>query len=156
MWPPRRPPARALYRVDDSASTAGRRSSLHAGSTPRVPLPSVDACATATAEAGNRGGVHIARADLPTGFAARGSIWQQVLAGLTLSRGEREAWHGSSRSSADAAQWLLCRVAAKDAVRRWLAERELPVPPADIVISDGLSGAMQRVKGRRWSAVRST
>jgi hypothetical protein len=84
----------------------------------------------------------LGRSDLPSGFAARGGIWQQVLAGLTLSRGEREAWHTSVASSANAAQWLLCRLAAKDAVRRRLAERGLAIPPADIAIEGGLSGEL--------------
>jgi malonyl CoA-acyl carrier protein transacylase len=96
-------------------------------------------------------GARVVRSDIPTGFGARGGIWQQVLAGLTLSRRERETWNRSIASSADAAQWLLGRLAAKDAVRRLLAERGPAIPPADIVISGGTSGRV-RATGE-WESV---
>jgi len=93
--------------------------------------------------------VRVARADLPSGFAAQGGIWQQVLAGLILSAGERETWHTSANRT-DAQQWLLCRLVAKDAARRWLAERGIAIPPADIVITGGSSGPLMAIG--EWAA----
>ncbi len=85
----------------------------------------------------------MARSDLPSGFAARGGIWQQVLAGLILSARERRAWHSSVNSSPDAEPWLLRRLAAKDAARRWLGERGLAIAPSDIVIADAPGGGLR-------------
>ena len=93
--------------------------------------------------------VRVARADLPSGFAAPGAIWQQVLAGLILSAGERQTWQ-SATTRTDAEQWLLGRLVAKDAARRWLAQRGLAVPPADILITGDSVG--QVVAIGEWAA----
>jgi acyl transferase domain-containing protein/phosphopantetheinyl transferase len=62
-------------------------------------------------------------------------IWRQMLASLVLSRREREAWAALSGVSKRRHEWLLGRVAAKDAVRHLLKERcGLVLPPADVEI----------------------
>jgi acyl transferase domain-containing protein len=94
--------------------------------------------------------VRLGVADLPAGFAARGGIWQQVLAALVLSARERELWAASISSSAEAGSWLLCRLAAKDAARRWLAGHGQAVPPADIVVTDGAGGKLRA--GGAWTS----
>jgi malonyl CoA-acyl carrier protein transacylase len=88
-------------------------------------------------------GARIARPDLPPGFAARGGIWQQVLAGLTLARGERREFSGSALSAESGEQWLLTRLAAKDAARRWLARHGLTIAPADVMIAGNGGGRLQ-------------
>jgi hypothetical protein len=98
-------------------------------------------------------GSRIAASDLPSGFAARGGIWQQVVARLILSRDERRTWSAHEVSTEDGGQWLLARLAAKDAARRWLARHGLTVPPADIQIEGTVdrslraSGGWQRTTG---------
>jgi hypothetical protein len=88
-------------------------------------------------------GARIARPDLPPGFAARGGIWQQVLAGLTLARDERREWSASMLSAEHGEKWLLTRLAAKDAARRWLAQRGLMIAPADVLIAGNGGGRLQ-------------
>ena len=99
-------------------------------------------------------GSRIAASDLPSGFAALGGIWQQVVAGLILSRDERRTWSAHEMSTEDSGQWLLARLAAKDAARRWLARHGLTVPPADIQI-DGTVDRYLRASGgwRRTTGV---
>lgn len=59
-----------------------------------------------------------------------GGIWAKVLAGLVLSRAEREAFEAMSNASDKRRwEWLRGRAAAKDAVRALLG---LAIPPADI------------------------
>jgi len=98
-------------------------------------------CNAVTGGASGETGVRVSKTDLPSGFAARGGIWQQVLAGLILSRRERESWCSVSES-AGAGQWLIGRLAAKDAAQRWLADRGMSVPPADIVVMNQSNGAL--------------
>jgi malonyl CoA-acyl carrier protein transacylase/phosphopantetheinyl transferase len=64
-----------------------------------------------------------------------GDIWSRGLAFMSLGAREREFWLGFKASRMRKLEWLLARVAAKDAVREW-ARRvyELPVFPADIEI----------------------
>ena len=68
-------------------------------------------------------------------FTAHGGIWRRVLAYLVLSRRERSLWHGLKTPDKRRTEWLLGRVVAKDAVRRYLAQRYgRMVYPADIEI----------------------
>jgi hypothetical protein len=71
-------------------------------------------------------------------FTDHGGIWRRVLAYLVLSRRERELWHNLHMSEQHGLEWLLGRVAAKDAVRRYLKQRhDMVLYPADIeIVSD--------------------
>ena len=64
-----------------------------------------------------------------------GGIWKRVLAHLTLSRRERRRWYELPKQGERQTEWLLGRVAAKDAVRQWARERHgIEIAPADIEI----------------------
>jgi phosphopantetheine--protein transferase-like protein len=64
-----------------------------------------------------------------------GGIWRRVLAQLVLSRTERAAWSALERPEAGRNQWLLGRIAAKDAVRAFAARRHgLRLCAADVEI----------------------
>jgi phosphopantetheinyl transferase len=82
------------------------------------------------------------RLEFPPGFLeADAGIWQEVLAHLTLSRREREAWRGLRHRGKRRSEWLLGRIAAKDAIRRLLKERAgLELYPADVEITVGELG----------------
>ncbi len=68
-------------------------------------------------------------------FTSSGGIWQQMLAGLILSRRERVLWHSLTKPERQRVEWLLGRLAAKDAVRSSVKERHgLVLAPADIEI----------------------
>jgi acyl transferase domain-containing protein/phosphopantetheinyl transferase len=78
-------------------------------------------------------------------------IWCRVLAHLILSRQEREMWHSLNLPEPRRIEWLLGRMAAKDAVRVWLKERHgLTVYPADIEIGKGPKG--QPIPQGPWTA----
>lgn len=62
-------------------------------------------------------------------------IWQRVIAHLILTRGERAFWQALPGPPKRRSEWLLGRLAAKDAVRLILKERcGLELFPADIEI----------------------
>jgi acyl transferase domain-containing protein/phosphopantetheinyl transferase len=62
-------------------------------------------------------------------------IWSRVLAHLSLSRAEREVWYGLPEQGPRRNEWLLGRIAAKDAVRQWASEKlGVTLAPADIEI----------------------
>lgn len=72
----------------------------------------------------------------PEFFEAHTGIWQQVLAHLVLSRCEREVWRGLNGPPKRRTEWLLGRVAAKDAVRLYLKRRYgMAICPADVEIT---------------------
>ncbi|HEU4402348.1 MAG TPA: acyltransferase domain-containing protein, partial [Candidatus Polarisedimenticolia bacterium] len=74
-------------------------------------------------------------------LSADGGIWREGLAHLALAREEREAWRALSGSEARRGEWLVGRLAAKDAVRLFLRARHgLAVYPADVVIRSEGSG----------------
>jgi len=77
---------------------------------------------------------------------ANGGIWLKVLAHLVLSRKERAAWQGMNAVPKRRREWLLGRVAAKDAVRRLVRERlGLRLAPADVeVLPDALGRPVVR------------
>jgi acyl transferase domain-containing protein/phosphopantetheinyl transferase len=83
------------------------------------------------------GGLECARMDqLPEDFLeSGGGIWRRVLAHLVLGRAERQAWTALEGSGKRRDEWLLGRVAAKDATRRLLAGvHGLDLAAADIEI----------------------
>jgi acyl transferase domain-containing protein/phosphopantetheinyl transferase len=81
---------------------------------------------------------------------AASSIWQQIFARLIFSPAEHQAWQelGSAKRRTE---WLLGRLVAKDAVRRFVADRHgLALRPGDIEILCDQHGA-PRVAGP-WTA----
>ncbi len=68
-------------------------------------------------------------------------IWSRVLAHLILSRNELDFWYDLPAKGRRRIDWLLGRVAAKDAVRIWAHERFLlELDPPDIEILPAESG----------------
>lgn len=62
-------------------------------------------------------------------------LWLSVFAHLMLSARERAFWSELPSSTARRKEWLLGRIAAKDAVRQWAATtRGVELAPADITI----------------------
>jgi phosphopantetheinyl transferase len=72
----------------------------------------------------------------PPGFLDdAGAIWKRVLAHTVLSREERAAWMQLPPNPRRRSEWLLGRVALKEAVRRWALNRTGVAPlPADIAV----------------------
>lgn len=74
--------------------------------------------------------------DLPNDLLrAHGKVWQLALAHLALNRREREIWENLPQSDKRRTEWLLARVAGKDAVRQLLEERyglQLCLPDVEI------------------------
>jgi phosphopantetheine--protein transferase-like protein len=79
-------------------------------------------------------------------LAAHGKIWQRVLAHLVLSRWEREVWRSLKWPETRKTAWLLGRVAAKDAIRRFVKSNYgMALHPADIEIAqDGYGQPLVR------------
>jgi acyl transferase domain-containing protein/phosphopantetheinyl transferase (holo-ACP synthase) len=73
-------------------------------------------------------------------------IWKRALAHLVLSREERLLWYALPGKGARRTEWLLGRIAAKDAVRQWSAHRlGLHLAPADVeILPDGLNRPLVR------------
>ncbi|HXI03211.1 MAG TPA: 4'-phosphopantetheinyl transferase superfamily protein, partial [Candidatus Saccharimonadales bacterium] len=68
-------------------------------------------------------------------FTAHDGFWAEVLARVVLSRAERERWRALKLPAPRRLEWLLGRVAAKEAARRLLEDRwGLRPPPAEIEI----------------------
>jgi phosphopantetheinyl transferase len=62
-------------------------------------------------------------------------IWQRVLAHLSLSEPERQRWYAFPAKGKRRTEWLLGRIAAKDAVRQWALDNlGLTIAPVDITI----------------------
>jgi phosphopantetheinyl transferase len=78
----------------------------------------------------------------PAGWLhAHGGLWSRVLGALTLSRRERAIWHELKVPERRRLEWLLGRIAAKDAVRDLLGRRfRLNLHPADVEILPEPSG----------------
>lgn len=90
-------------------------------------------------------------ADLPNELLdAQGGIWQRVLAHLVLSRRERRAWRSVRGSASRRSEWLLGRVAVKDAVRLFLERRYgMRLHPADLEIAQDERGVPRA--GGSWT-----
>lgn len=68
---------------------------------------------------------------------AHGKIWLRVLAHLALSRRERELWRKQQQSSKHGVDWLLARIACKDAVRLYIKDKySLDLCLPDIEVED--------------------
>jgi phosphopantetheine--protein transferase-like protein len=77
----------------------------------------------------------------PELLEAHEQIWQKALAHLILSRRERDEWQNLKGPARRRHEWLLGRVAAKDAVRLFLKDRHtMDVYPADVEITRGEHG----------------
>lgn len=78
----------------------------------------------------------VTRADLPAVlFDPAHPMWRRIWARLILNRREYERWQALNGPEKRKTEWLLGRLAAKDAVRRFLlARRNLRLCPADVEI----------------------
>jgi phosphopantetheinyl transferase len=75
---------------------------------------------------------------------ANHGIWGEMLAHLILGRRERAQWHAISQVPKRRYEWLLGRVAAKDALRRLLQRHAgIALAPADIEIVPDAQGRPQ-------------
>jgi len=84
-------------------------------------------------------------------FTTHGGFWRRVFVHLVLGRREREIWHGMKTPDARRVEWLLGRMAAKDAVRHLVRERDgLALCPADVEILPDENG--RPVVAGRWTA----
>ncbi|MGH3822662.1 MAG: acyltransferase domain-containing protein [Pseudonocardiaceae bacterium] len=76
-------------------------------------------------------------------LSMHGGIWQRALAHLVLTRRERVAWSNLPGPDQARSEWLLGRVAAKDAARAFLrATSGLALCPADIEIVEDPQGRL--------------
>lgn len=63
------------------------------------------------------------------------AIWKRVLAHIMLNTNERAAWYALPEQGPRRTDWLLGRIAAKDAVRQWARQQHgIVLAPADIEI----------------------
>ena len=78
----------------------------------------------------------------PTGFLDDGwSIWKRVLAHLTLTPAEQALWYQFPEKGPRRTDWLLGRIAAKDALRQWIHQHlGLKLAPVDIEILPNAQG----------------
>lgn len=68
-------------------------------------------------------------------------VWKRALAHLVLNEEERLEWYRLPERGARRAEWLMGRVAAKDAVRQWAVQAfNLELAPVDIEIMAGELG----------------
>jgi len=72
----------------------------------------------------------------PPGFLEdAGAIWKRLLAHTVLSEEERIAWYEGPAQPEHRTQWLLGRLAAKEAARRWVYDRTgVLLYPADVIV----------------------
>jgi malonyl CoA-acyl carrier protein transacylase/phosphopantetheinyl transferase len=83
-------------------------------------------------------------------FEAHGAIWLMVLAFMVLNRNERQVWLGLRGSGRRSIEWLLGRIAAKEAVRTFLRDTVgLQLCSTDVEIASTSLGAPE-VKGE-WT-----
>jgi phosphopantetheinyl transferase len=70
-----------------------------------------------------------------------GGIWRRVLAHTVLSRQERVAWESLPANPRRRTDWLMGRIALKEAARRWIAHHHgVLALPADVEIQVGIGG----------------
>jgi acyl transferase domain-containing protein/phosphopantetheinyl transferase len=89
------------------------------------------------------------RAEFRPGFMeADGGIWRECLAHLLLSARERETWRTLGKSEARRTDWLLGRLAAKDAIRLLIKKSlDMDLYPADIELdAENGGGPIVRIK----------
>ncbi|MEZ4714968.1 MAG: hypothetical protein R2851_02585 [Caldilineaceae bacterium] len=74
-------------------------------------------------------------------FSTSDGIWLRALRAVVLAPADSATWHRAAYRAAARMHWLLGRVAAKDAVRRWAqATHGLALMPWDIAITNAASG----------------
>lgn len=74
-------------------------------------------------------------------FQRHHAIWLKLVAFLIFNRQERQLWHELAGNEKSRVQYLLGRIAAKDAVRMYLKKYHgLTLGPADVVIENDESG----------------
>ncbi len=75
--------------------------------------------------------------DFPAAFfTSSGAMWQRSLASATLGRAELDRWQGLTGPPSRRVDWLIGRIAAKDAVRALIERRSGVAPcPADLEIA---------------------
>ena len=95
-------------------------------------------------ESGNIEAYTLGMDAFPDGFlTSHGEIWQKVLVHLQLSQRERSLWHGLNMPAPRRLEWLLSRIAAKDAGRAYLQRRYgLKLNPADVEILPDAHGQL--------------
>jgi len=77
----------------------------------------------------------------PGWLHAHGGMWSRVLGSLVLGRRERAIWTAMKSPERRRLEWLLGRIAAKDAVRDYLQKRfHLTLHPTDVEILPDPSG----------------
>lgn len=98
------------------------------------------------------------------GFLDQGwGIWKRMLAHMALSRHERATFYGLPVTGPRREEWLMGRIAVKDAVREWAAQRhDLHLAPADVeIVTDNLGApsircaALQKVGAPKVSVAHS-
>ena len=68
-------------------------------------------------------------------------LWKRILVNLTLNENERRQWHTLPESESMRTQWLMGRIAAKEAARRWAQEKAgLKLASIDIEIETDAKG----------------
>jgi acyl transferase domain-containing protein/phosphopantetheinyl transferase len=83
-------------------------------------------------------------------FTSHGGFWRRVFAHLVLSGREREIWYAMQAPEPRRIEWLLGRMAAKDAVRHLLHQQYgLELCPADVEILPDEHG--RPVVGGAWT-----
>jgi len=87
----------------------------------------------------------------PGWLHAHGGMWARVLAAGFLSGRERAVWHAMRTPERRRLEWLLGRIAAKDAVREYLRRHHgLTLHPADVEILPDAAG--RPVVSGAWTA----
>ncbi|MEM9386844.1 MAG: beta-ketoacyl synthase N-terminal-like domain-containing protein [Pseudomonadota bacterium] len=81
----------------------------------------------------------------PHGFLEdAGAVWKRLLAFTVLSAAERAEWHELRLNPKQMSEWIVGRLALKEAVRYWLAQTEgLLLCPADITVGHDGQGRPQ-------------
>jgi phosphopantetheinyl transferase (holo-ACP synthase) len=78
------------------------------------------------------------------GFLDQGfAIWKRVLAHMVLDAAELKTFYALPASGPRREEWLMGRVAAKDAARQWLAALPLALAAADVHVASDAAGAPQ-------------
>ncbi|MEW6167476.1 MAG: beta-ketoacyl synthase N-terminal-like domain-containing protein [Pseudomonadota bacterium] len=70
-----------------------------------------------------------------------GAIWKRMLAHMVLNHAERRQFYALPATGPRREEWLMGRIAAKEAVRDWAARRGVAVAAADIEIAADAQGA---------------
>jgi phosphopantetheinyl transferase len=79
-------------------------------------------------------------------------MWSRVLAALVLGRRERALWNAMKSPERRRLEWLLGRIAAKDAVRDYLQKRfRLKIHPTDVEILPDAAG--RPVASGAWTSL---